>query len=146
MEKWINYLTEFTKGICDSNINQNDKGHYLFTTSEILDLKTSLSTKYGFLEILFPNNQTQTDFLSLSNINKNITQKDTVKLIQTKWDNSKFPCRVFVEKKKIQFYDKTNDLNNKEKFENRIIVLESIFKTLIDLKIQYALKINELEN
>jgi len=140
MEEWINYLTEFTKGICESNINQNEKGHYLFATSEIFDLKTSLSTKYGFLEILFTNNQTQTDFLSFSNINKIITQKDTIQLAQKNWDNSKFPCRVFVEKKKIQFYVKTNDLNFNEKSENRITVLKSIFKSLIDLKMHYALK------
>lgn len=143
MEKWINYLIEFTKDICDSNLNKDNN---LFTTSEIFDLNISLTTKYGFLEILFSDNQTQNDFLSISSINKNIIQKDSVKLIQTKWDNSKFPCRVFVENKKIQFYDKTNDLNFNEKSENRIIVLESIFKRLIDMKIKYALKNTELEN
>jgi len=146
MEKWVNYLTEFTKDICDSSITQNDKGHYLFTTSEIFDLKTTLSTEYGFLELLFTDNQTQTDFLSFSNINKNTTRKDSIQLVQTKWDNSKFPCRVFVEKKKIQFYDKTNDLTLNEKFENRITVLQSLFKILIDLKIQNTLKKLNLKN
>lgn len=140
MEKWIKYLTEFTKGICDSNVTQITKDRYLLETSNIFDLRTKLSTRYGFIEILFTDKQTQNDFLIFSNIEKNITQKDSVKHVHTRWDRSKFPCRVFVVKNKIQFYDKTNNLDLNEKYKNRITVLQSLFRVLIDLKKQNTLK------
>lgn len=145
MEEWINYLTKFTRGICDSNINQNENESFIFITSEIFDLKISLSTKYGFLEILFPDNETQNNFLYFSNINKNIIKKDNVKVVKTNWEETKFPCRVFVENNKIQFYDKRNDLVFNEKLDKRIKVLQSIFKILLDMKKSKALK-NVLEN
>ena len=139
MEKWIDFLNEFTKGICNVDITQNDKGDYLRKTSGIFGLDVTLSTNYGFLEVLFPDKQVQLDFLTFANISKTTSVQDSVQLHKTHWNVLHFPCRLFVENSKIQFYDKTNDLPAKEKFERRVIVLQSIFNTMIEMKLHYSL-------
>lgn len=142
MEEWINFLTDFTKGICNSHLSENNKGKGVFETSEIFDLEITLSTKYGFLEIIFPNNKVQTDFLKYSSITKEVTDKGDMNLVETKWNKNHFPCRVFVENRKIQFYDLTNDLPDGDKFEKRIKVIGSLFSILIELKLQNSLPMN----
>lgn len=139
MEKWINFLSEFTSEICTSKTLVLESGGLQFETSKIFGLDYKLSTKYGFLEILFLNDKAKQDFLEFSNISKKYTDREFYKQVNTSWNNKYFPCRVFVENNKIQFYDLTNDLNVNEKYENRIIVLQSIFNILIDIKLKKIL-------
>lgn len=136
METWLKFVSEFTKGICNTEICLDERGHYILKTSKIFDFNFYLTTKYGFLEVVFTNDESKSDFLAFASISKNtFNVNSSVKIQTTNWDASNFPCRVFVVNKKIQFYDKTNDLDIKEKFERRVTVLQSIFKIMIDMKL-----------
>ncbi len=138
-EAWINFIENFTKDICNTTINLNDRGYSYFESQNVFNLNITLSNRDGFLELFFPHIQVQQDFLALANITKTSSKKNKFTMIKTNWNNSKFPCRVFVKNQKIQYYDKTNDLPRQEKFERRIVVLQSVFKVLTDMKLQKAL-------
>lgn len=136
---WINFIEEFTKEICTLTTSQNDTNFEYFKSSNIFGLKITLSNKYGFLELLFEDYQIADDFLALSSISKTVTFVNNTEHIKINWDISEYPCRVFIENKKLQFYDNTNDLLESEKFKNRVTVLKSLFRVLIDLKSKNAI-------
>ena len=138
-ETWFKFIETFTKNVCKTKISQNDRGNTHFKTSQIFGLNVTLSNNYGFLEVLFSDHRAEQEFLDLSTISKNSTSINDIKHVETKWDASRFPCRVFVENKKVQFYDKTNDLPVDEMYDNRVVVLNSVFNVLVDMKIKNSM-------
>jgi hypothetical protein len=133
MVEWFNFLDKFPKETVDFNLSkENDR--YFFEAYNVFNLDIKLNTKYGFMVMLFNDEKTKNKFLEISNIHINPGWIDGIQHVNINWDNTIFPSRVFLEKKKILFYDEKNNDSNSLKYEKRMIVFKNIIKALVDIK------------
>ena len=136
---WIQFIENFTKDICELKLNATDSGHNYFETTKVFGLDVILRNKYGFLEILFSNKQAENEFYELSDTSKTEISHGNFTLVNKNFDSNLFPCRVFLENKKLQLFDKTNDLATKEILDIRTKVFKNVISVLIDMKLQNSL-------
>lgn len=134
MDYWVKYLEAFFQGMSETTIDYHENGFPFITSSKVLGLKITLTSRHGFLGIKFPNKITRDKFMRFSIIDQNIEQLENARFIETNWDISLFPCRVYVNNNRIQFYDRINELSKTDELEKREIVLRSVLNSLIELK------------
>ena len=139
VEIWIPFVENFTRDICELKLRETDPGHIYFETSKIFGLDVILRNKYGFLEVLFSNKHAENEFYELSNTKRTAVKQNNFTLVNKSFDTNLFPCRVFLENKKLQFYDNTNDLESQEILDIRTTTLKNVISVLIDMKLQNSL-------
>jgi hypothetical protein len=131
---WISLLEKFSNSILIYKISKKESGDKVFEAYNIFGLDININTYYGFIVMVFHNDESKNKFLMISNIDKTTSWNNDIQYVSTKWDESIFPSRIYVEKNKIMFYDEKNNDPFHIKFEKRVRVLKNIFKMLIEIK------------
>lgn len=131
---WINYLEHFCANQTNFSYTQKENGFIIYEIINIFDTNIDISNQYGFLSLNFENKIIQDNFQEFIKVEKSITKNEYISIVRTSYPIKEFPARVFPNKLKLSFYDLDSELTNFEKFENRIIVFQSIIFALLQLK------------
>ena len=131
---WINYLEHFCANQTNFSYTQKENGFIIYEIINIFDTNIDISNQYGFLSLNFESKIIQDNFQEFIKVEKSITKNEYISIVRTSYPIKEFPARVYPNKLKLSFYDLDSELTNFEKFENRIIVFQSIIFALLQLK------------
>lgn len=131
---WINYLEHFCANQTNFSYTQKENGFIIYEIINIFDTNIDISNQYGFLSLNFESKIIQDNFQEFIKVEKAITKNEYISIVRTSYPIKEFPARVYPNKLKLSFYDLDSELTNFEKFENRIIVFQSIIFALLQLK------------
>lgn len=131
---WINYLEHFCANQTNFSYTQKENGFIIYEIINIFDTNIDISNQYGFLSLNFESKIIQDNFQEFIKVEKSITKNEYISIVRTSYPIKEFPARVYPNRLKLSFYDLDSKLTNFEKFENRIIVFQSIIFALLQLK------------
>lgn len=133
---WTNFLEIFFEDQSNFSFHQNENRYIEYLIKNVFDTSIDLSSKYGFMSIIFSDEQAKKEFLVFIKIaHEKIEIVDGVEQRRI-FPKEEFPSRIYqANKLTLSFYDDSNKLPNNVKFDNRVIVFQNIITALQNFKI-----------
>lgn len=145
-EEWYYILNHFFHQSIE--FEENDfKTKLLYKVPHVLESDIKLTSYYGFLALAFKDEKSLDKFIKIAGIQSTVEISKVkgldIEIPKTKWQSViwKIPSQIFINRKSsthpniISFYDLTNFKSVRETIKNRLLVLESVSKIIVEYKI-----------